>query len=187
MFKPKPKVCPYCKEEYTPFNSLNPCHLKPECATKWLRDNPEKAKKNRFKVERKELKDLKEKTLDRKYYLKLAQTTFNTYIRLRDKDEGCVSCGTRANVKYDAGHFWNVGNNPAVRFDEDNNFKQCSKNCNTSLSGNLLEYRERLIAKIGQERFDALNERRNHVKKWTIEELKEIIQTYRNKIKTLNQ
>lgn len=175
------KKCKICRKQFEPrYSSLQPTCNEPKCMAEYGRLNRDKFVKS-------EIKQLKEKTLDRKYYLKLAQTTFNTYIRLRDNNEGCISCGTKANIKYDAGHFWNVGNNPAVRFDEDNNHKQCSKNCNTSLSGNLLEYRERLIAKIGQERFDALNERRNHVKKWTIEELKEIIQTYRNKIKTITK
>lgn len=187
MFKPKEKTCRYCGERYIPYNSLQPCHTAPECAVKWLRDNPEKAKKNRLKVERKEFKELKEKTLDRKYYLKLAQTVFNTYIRLRDKDLGCVSCGTKKPVQYCAGHYWNVGSNPGLRFDEDNVHKQCNKKCNMELSANLIPYRAELIRRIGQERFDALNERRNEVKKWTIEELKEIIQTYRNKIKQITK
>lgn len=187
MIKPKPKVCPYCKEEYKPFNSFQLCHLNPECATQWLRDNPEKAKKNRFKVERKELKDLKEKTLDRKYYLKLAQTTFNTYIRLRDAKLPCVSCGTTANIQYCGGHYFNVGNNPGLRFDEDNVHKQCNQYCNMKMSANLIPYREELIKRIGIDRFNSLSERKNDVKKYTIEELKEIIQTYRNKIKSLNQ
>lgn len=187
MIKPKPKVCPYCKEEYKRFNSFQVCCLKPNCATQWLKDNPEKAKKNRFKVERKELKDLKEKTLDRSHYMKLAQAAFNTFIRTRDKDLPCISCDNIRPVKYDAGHYFSVGAFPNLRFEELNCHKQCSRFCNVERSGNLHEYRPRLIARIGQGKFDELEAMKRCEKHYSIDDLKQIIQTYRNKIKSLNQ
>jgi hypothetical protein len=182
MIKPKPKRCKYCGEEYTPFNSLTPCHTAPECAVKWLKDNPDKAKKNRLKVERKELKDLKEKGMTRSDYLKLAQIAFNTYIRHRDKDQPCISCGRKLNAKFDAGHFYSVGAFPNLRFEELNNHAQCVQ-CNRDKSGNLLEYREGLISRIGQEKFDELEAMKRVEKHYSIDQIKEIIKIYKAKIK----
>jgi hypothetical protein len=71
-----------------------------------------------------------------------------------------------------------------VRFDEDNVHLQCER-CNSFLSGNLIEYRANLISKIGQERFDQLEARARVTRKFTKDELKEIIKTYKNKIKNL--
>jgi hypothetical protein len=69
-----------------------------------------------------------------------------------------------------------------VRFDEDNVHLQC-EHCNTFLSGNLLEYQGHLINKLGTEKYDALVERARKTRKFTIEELKEIIEIYKQKIK----
>jgi hypothetical protein len=51
------------------------------------------------------------------------------------------------------------------------------------LSGNLLEYRTRLIEKIGEQRFNVLESESKKTRKFTIEELKEIIKEYKLKIK----
>ena len=41
-------------------------------------------------------------------------------MRLRDQEQGCISCGTPLVGKYDAGHFFSAGGHGSVRFDEDN-------------------------------------------------------------------
>ena len=115
-------------------------------------------------------------------WMKEAQKVFNQYIRLRDKAQPCISCGSKLGSKYDAGHFYSMGGHKAVTFDEDNVHAQCVT-CNQFKHGNLLEYRTRLCSKIGQERFDELEAKRHQVKKWTKEELEQIIKTYKNKIK----
>jgi hypothetical protein len=48
-----------------------------------------------------------------------------------------------------------------------------------------LEYRIRLCSKIGQKRFDELEAKRHVTKKWTAEELKEIIKKYKQKVKDM--
>jgi hypothetical protein len=53
------------------------------------------------------------------------------------------------------------------------------------LSGNLIAYRERLIKRIGIERFEALEALKQVPMHYTIPEVKELIKTYRNKIKEL--
>lgn len=184
MIKPKPKVCPYCKEEYKKFNSFQVCCLKPNCATQWLKDNPEKAKKNYKKVVRKELNQMKEKGMSKSDYMKLAQAAFNNYIRHRDKGLPCVSCNRPLTTKHDAGHFYARGSFPNLRFEELNCHSQCVQ-CNRDRAGNLLEYREGLIKRIGQEKFDELEAMKRIEKHYSIGEIKEIIQLYRQKIKEL--
>lgn len=106
-----------------------------------------------------------------------AQKVFNKWIRERDKDDGCISCDSKTASGYDAGHFWPMGSKGALRYNEDNTHKQC-RNCNKWKSGNLLEYRVRLIKKIGVERVNWLEEHRNDIKKWNREELEEIVRKY---------
>jgi len=104
-----------------------------------------------------------------------AQKYFNAYIRRRDEKLGCISCGKKIDH---AGHYIAHGAHGALRYDEDNVHGQC-QNCNVWLHGNLLEYRLNLIKKIGPERVDALEFHRHDVKRWSREELEEIIKKYK--------
>ena len=72
----------------------------------------------------------------------------------------------------------------AVRFDERNVHSGCEY-CNTYLSGNLLNYRENLLKKLGYEEFERLSADAMQTRKYTREELKEVINTYKLKIKLL--
>ena len=89
---------------------------------------------------------------------KKSQDEFNAFVRDRDKDERCNSCGS-GDVAH-AGHFFSVGAHPSVRFDEDNVHGQCIR-CNNFLHGNLANYKDGLIKKIGIDRFNALDKRKN--------------------------
>jgi len=86
---------------------------------------------------------------------KLATEVFNAFIRERDKDEPCISCGTWAANEWHASHFKSAGEFKATRYNEDNVHKSCKK-CNYFLNGNLLEYRKYLINKIGIERVEKI-------------------------------
>ena len=116
-----------------------------------------------------------------------AQRAFNAYIRARDVDLPCISCGdftpmTRGG-DYDCGHYRSVGANPELRFEELNAHKQC-KRCNSHLSGNIVNYRIGLLMRIGEEKVAWL-EGPHEPKKYTIEDLKAVIATYRAKLKAL--
>ncbi|KAA2223027.1 recombination protein NinG [Chryseobacterium sediminis] len=179
----KLKECVVCGEDFMPFKTTEKvCSL--TCALAYAKSDVDK--KN-AKAWQKEKKIRKEKLKTHKDWLQDLQKDFNTFIRLRDRDEPCISCGTiRTDIKYDAGHFWTTGGFPNVRFDEDNVHKQCSNNCNFKKSGNINEYRPRLIKKIGIERFEALEFRaRNVVLKLSIPEIKEKIEYYLGKIKEM--
>jgi hypothetical protein len=79
---------------------------------------------------------------------------FRKWIRSRDHDQPCISCGSWNTS--DAGHYYSAGHYPELEFNEDNVHGQCRK-CNMFLSGNLLEYRKGLIKKIGEQRVIALD------------------------------
>lgn len=79
---------------------------------------------------------------------------FNTWIRLRDHDQPCISCGRPTSLQ--AGHFHSAGKHNHLRFNEDNVHGQCLQ-CNYFLSGNLIKYRKNLEKKIGSERLEKLD------------------------------
>jgi hypothetical protein len=123
---------------------------------------------------------LKDKTLSQ---LKaIAVRHFHKFIRTRDKDQPCISCGKYTTLQ--AGHFYSAGYHPSVKFNEDNVHGQC-KRCNYFLSGNLLPYKENLLKKIGQERFDKITLSIQMTKKfgfkWNRLYLLDIIDKYKNK------
>jgi hypothetical protein len=95
---------------------------------------------------------------DKSFQRAKAQKSFNEFIRLRDYELGCISCDKTKGWQgqWHAGHFKTVGARPDLRFNEDNCQKQCSV-CNNYLSGNLAQYRENLISRIGIDRVSALD------------------------------
>jgi len=108
---------------------------------------------------------------------------FNKYIRERDKDKPCISCGKYTTLQ--AGHFYSAGHHSALRFEEDNVHGQCVR-CNMYLSGNLNQYRINLEKRIGKERLHELDMKaqiykRNRAFKWDKFSLEEKIKYYKNK------
>jgi len=137
------------------------------------------------KKERKEHKARKEGLKTRGDYAKEAQTEFNRYIRLRDGKLPCISCCRHHTGQYHAGHYRTVGGHPELRFNEDNCHKQCSV-CNNHKSGNIVEYRINLKARIGVDRIEWL-EGPHEAKKYTVEQLKQIKADYRLKANELQK
>ena len=176
MVKPiKDKTCKICKVKFTPTRPLQSV-CSPNCAYTH-------AKAVRVKTERKETREAKVRLKSKSEWLKEAQTVFNQYIRLRDKDLPCISCQRFHTGQYHAGHYLTTGAHPELRFDEINVHKQCSA-CNNYLSGNIVEYRINLISKIG---IDAVNylESKHQPKHYTIEDIKTLKAIYKEKVKTL--
>jgi hypothetical protein len=58
--------------------------------------------------------------------------------------------------------------------------------CNQHKHGNLLPYRDGLINKIGVTKYEELEAISHQTRKWDKEELKELITTYKKKIKDEN-
>lgn len=172
----KTRKCKYCKQPFKPTVFLQKNCFEPLCVSDWINEVKKKnwkRKKAKLKLDLMTIQD----------YVKLAQQVFNKYIRLRDAGNVCISCGKKP-LKENAGHFYNANNHWSVRFDERNVHLQC-EHCNTYLSGNLIYYRENLLTKIGIEEFENLSAEAMKIRKFTIDELKEIIATYKKKIKEL--
>lgn len=168
------RKCKSCKEWFTPKREQQRVCDNVECAIAY---GKEQATKQREQTKR----AFKQK--DKSKLREKAQTSFNAYIRERDKDLPCISCGHTGNRKWNAGHFKSAGQNPQLRFNELNVNKQCEL-CNCYKSGNLAEYRTNLIKKIGLENVEALESDRS-TKKYTEKDYQDIIVKYKTKLKEL--
>ena len=174
MKKPRPKKCKFCKETYQPDRPLTEvCGVKCAIALAGVKRQKKQKKEDKLRLE--ELRPLS-------HWLNLTQGVFNEYIRLRDDREPCISCGTMVTNEWCAGHYRTRGAASQHRFSEFNCHKQCNRYCNMELSGNIINYRPRLIDKIGLAEVEAL-ENDNSTKRWTREELDELRKVYRAKIK----
>jgi hypothetical protein len=151
----------------------------------------------RAKKERKEYKYAKEKQKLPRDWIKEVQTVFNKYIRLRDADKPCVSCG-RTEVEqtiggqWDCGHYLSVGSHFELRFEELNAAKQC-KRCNGGAGKYAKKnhtvnesYRAELIQRIGLDKVEWL-ESKHEPKHYTVEDLKYIKALYKSKLKALEK
>ena len=171
--------CKNCKEKFEAVHFLQKYCFKSECSKVWI----EKAKVQNWKKEKKILKDELETVQS---LTKKAQRYFNTYIRARDEAKGypCISCGKvlrKGNI--DAGHYFSAGGHGSVRFSEFKVHSQCSRPCNKDKSGDLLNYQIGIEKRIGGEELLKLHEEAHKIRKFTREELKEIIETYKQKKK----
>ena len=167
--------CRNCKEKFEPVRFNQKYCLKDECIRIFVEEAKSKAWKKTKSKMKTDLMTLQD-------YIKLAQITFNKYIRLRDKGNVCISCQKPINGVKHASHYLSAGGHSAIRFHEDNVWVSCYK-CNVMLSGNAVEYRKALINKIGIERVEWLENNGNAEKKWLKDELQEIMTKYKKKIK----
>jgi hypothetical protein len=87
-----------------------------------------------------------------------AQEVMNRYCRIRDAFQSCISCDRPSSWggQWHASHYKSRGANSALRFHLWNLNKSCSV-CNNHLSGNIGEYRPRLVVRIGARKVDALD------------------------------
>ena len=184
--KHKEKKCRYCKNKFIPFSSFQPFCFKEEC----IKQHNKQEREKKARKAKKEFKDNDKGTL-----LPLAQMTFNKYIRVRDSKvtNKCISCnymwgGLNHQRQAHASHYISTSKSRLLRFNEDNVHLSCQI-CNTHLSGNLAEYRKRLIEKIGLEKVEKLERLANNNEpcRYSVEDYKKIIDTYKQKIKDLDK
>ncbi|PWE39596.1 hypothetical protein C9I50_18165 [Pseudomonas prosekii] len=182
---PRRKRCPSCRVMFAPARDSQAVCGEIECAIAYGQSEKGRAttRKVLADVERREIKVRKEKLKTRAEHLKDTQTAFNAWVRERDAELPCISCGRHHLGKYDAGHYRTVGSNPALRFEPLNCHRQCSP-CNTQLSGNIVNYRIALVKRIGVDNVDWL-EGPHEAKKYTVEELKAMTAHYRAKTREL--
>lgn len=171
---PKLKKCKICREPFMPRN-MGHVACKPDCAAI---HGATVVAKQKAKAQRQERAQDKVKREGMKTYPQLireAQAAFNLVVRLRDQIVGhaCISSGKPLDWSgnaTDCGHFRSTGSAPHLRFNFDNAHAQ-SKMENRFLSGNAVDYRIGLIARIGLGRVEAL-EADNTPRKWTHDELR---------------
>jgi len=180
----KEKICKYCKKPFKPLKKLQSvCSY--VCAINYSSERTAERVRRKIKAENKvKLQGLKKKS----EHLNELQEIFNKFIRLRDKDLPCISCGTtKKGIIYSAGHYQTVGGHANLRFNEDNCWKQCLFYCNKSQHGNLIPYRIELVKRIGIERVEALESNLAKPLKLSIHEIEELKSHYRSKIKELEK
>jgi hypothetical protein len=169
--------CKNCKEIFTPKQFNRKYCVKDECNNLYFEDLKTQALKRwnkEKKVKKQELQTIQE-------LIKVAQVVFNKWIRKRDAGLNCISCQKPAK-KENAGHYYNANNHWNVRFNEENCHLQCEF-CNTHLHANLINYQIEIQKKIGADRLILLHEEAHKTKKFTREELHEIIKKYKLKLK----
>lgn len=187
----KPKKCRHCSTEFI-VQRLGQAVCSPACALAMAPVHREKARKALAQVERREIKVRKERLKSRADHLRDAQAAINEYVRLRDAHLPCISCDSLPSdndlltgSRWDAGHYRSVGACPELRFEPLNIHRQCVK-CNRNLSGNAVEYRIRLVQRIGAD-LVAWLEGPHQPRKYTVDEIKAITAHYRAKTRELKE
>jgi len=163
----KRKVCKHCRE-YFPAEGMIKVPVGTFCkfdhVTLWLAEkNRKEAEKKhkqqkRVKVESKKkdkarLRELRKRSA---WYADL-QILVNQYVKYRDTDKPCCTCGTtNPNIKYDAGHFHTRKARPDIRFELTNIHKQCSQQCNVFGAGMRNEFEKFIAEKYGPDHVEML-------------------------------
>jgi len=155
------KVCRNCKKRFKPqYKTTEVVCQDYNCRVAFALKTAEKQKIAREKKVKKdnaiEKKKLKESLNTLSFYEKEAKKSFQKWVRLRDANLPCISCGKKTNDPA-GGHFYSAGMYSGLMFNENNCHLQCNTHCNKHLSGNLLEYRKGLIKRYGQDFVDNLD------------------------------
>lgn len=181
------KKCKVCKTEFNPTRPMQKV-CSPMCALEVSRQVAQKKAAKEAQEDRKKTREKLDAMRTKPQLVKVAQTAFNAFVRVRDSDKPCISCGKKATNESnstDAGHFRSVGSAPHMRFVEDNCHGQC-KHCNQYLAGNVLAYRKGLIERVGLARVEQI-ESDQTVRKYTKEGLQEIARHYNAEARRLKK
>lgn len=186
-------TCPHCRAKLEPGQRIHPA-----CIDGYADAQAEKAKRAdakaarmAAKVERASIKARKEAIKTIPSLIREAQVAFNAWVRARDAAQPCISCDapppdlSGLHAGRDAGHYRSTGSASHLRFHPDNCHAQCV-HCNRWGAGKAVDYRIRLICRIGPARVEEL-EADNTPHKWTREGLIEVRDTYRAKLKDIQK
>ncbi|EPR7131611.1 recombination protein NinG [Enterobacter hormaechei] len=205
MRKPSRRKCKVCGEYFVPkFHDIRIRWCCPEHGAILAMEEREKEKvkaaakrikeqKEAEKAGRKRRKAKRESFKTKAQWDKEAQSAFNRYIRIRDEGKECVSCGNPLIGKsnyltgsaIDASHYRSRGAASHLKFNVFNVHSACTR-CNRQLSGNAVEYRIRLIERIGLERVERL-ESDNEPRRFDIPYLQRIKSIFTRKARQLEK
>lgn len=203
MRKPSRRKCKVCSAWFIPaYDNIRWCcpehgaiyaielrtKEKVKAEAKRIKDkhSAEKEGRQRRKVKRESFKT-------KAQWDKEAQSAFNRYIRMRDEGKECVSCGNPLIGKsnyltgsaIDASHYRSRGAASHLKFNTFNVHSACTR-CNRQLSGNAVEYRIRLIERIGLERVERL-ESDNEPRRFDIPYLKRVKSIFSRRANALSK
>lgn len=181
--KVKEKKCrsEICENMFTPSFRTTDMFCSKGCEI----DYKKQISENRKLLENKDNDSLRRNSLKKPVFEKLLQLVFNTWVKLRDKDSPCITCGKTTGVM-EAGHCYKVSSYPNLRFHESNVHKQCYE-CNRDKDGWFEKYIIELPKRVGEQEFLSLLEYKNVPLKMSIPEIQEQIKIYRDKIKELKK
>ncbi len=158
--------CRYCQQTYKPARSMQPGRVcnSLECMAKYadetIKNQRQKKAKSEMIAAREDRKVIRMRLAKlRPGYLEAkAQEAINAYVRVRDHEEGCISCDKPAtwDGQWQAGHLKTRGANSFLRYSLWNLNKQCSP-CNLHASGNVAEHERGIIRRYGIERIEYLH------------------------------
>lgn len=173
----RPK-CKICKSHFVPAYRGKVVCSNQDCWNAWILSQKLNQWKKVKPKKKEELKTVRD-------WMNEAQAMFNKYIRLRDKGRPCVSCLKPYQDNFQAGHFYSSGGHKVITFNELNVFSQCVQ-CNMHLSGNLNEYRKNITKRITPYQLEVLDSLAHETKKYTVDELRNLIELYKEKIKNFH-
>lgn len=207
MKLPRSRNCKICKKRFKPSTLYDwwcSEEHKEELITKLATEarqkriqQQERQRKQTTQQERRSLKVRKVNLQPDSYFKKQAQQAFNLFIRLRDHDQSCISCGETNppdlhGGQWDCGHFKSVGAHPELRYEEKNAYRQC-KSCNAGSAKHSAkaatvakQYEANLIERVGQESVDWLNGP-HAVKNYRRDDFIRIRDEYRRKARELKK
>ena len=133
--------------------------------------------KNKLRQKKQKLKSIQQ-------LIKEARVPFQKWIRKRDENKPCISCGNEKSNIWDGGHYYKAELYSGLIFDEDNVHKQCRK-CNSYLGGNEREYKKGLEKRYGNDFVLKLEQKSVNLRsrKYTREELVNIKNNYQKKLR----
>ena len=183
------KKCSFCKtkqviEITTPIYKF--CSF--ECASSMASAVQIKQNKKKAQAFNRETRRLKESIKPKTKWLAELQAQVNKYVRLRDINDGCISCDKASDWvgQWHCGHYFSRGHSSSLRFNLWNMHKQCSV-CNNHLSGNIGEYTPKLIDKIGMTRYKHLESHKSDIASYDIEWVKRAIKVAKKAVKRLEK
>lgn len=170
------KPCKVCETPFTPVRPLQVV-CGPKCALAVARDH-RKAEKGNIRKRKAAVKTNGQKKAE-------AQRAVNAFVRARDADLACISCGRMHEGAWHAGHFRSRGSAPHLALDPRNIHRQCAP-CNLFLHGNLIGFRAGLIARYGEDFVKEL-EADQTPRHYSGRDYEEIKREYRAKLKEMER
>lgn len=159
----RPKKCPECGNKFQPSRQMQPCCDSDKCREQFAIRHAEATRKRRqmerVKTQRAEKRADADKLARLKpgYLEGKMQDSVNEYVRIRDFEEGCISCDKDRywNGQWHAGHMIPRGRSSFLRFHLWNLNKQCSQ-CNKHNGGMVAEHERGIALRYGPERLEFL-------------------------------